>query len=124
MFKSNLPHYLIGYSLSFLLGCILCNFLFIYYEVPMVLSSSIVGLSGSLLFYKNKEIQASIYCGSFAGMTDPGLFSSWSELIFISIIGGGILYFLRKRLIGMGGKLGAIAFSSLLSLIIVREVFK
>ncbi len=123
MFKSNLSHYILGYSLSFLLGCLLCNFLFIYFDISMVLSSSLIGLVGSFVFFKNKEIQAAIYCGSFAGMTDPHLFYSWEELIIISITGGMILFYLRKRLIGLGGKLGAVAFSSLFALLLYREIF-
>ncbi len=89
----------------------------------MVLGSSLVGIVGTFIFYKNKEIQAAIYCGSFAGMTDPVLFYSWIELIIISIIGGMILFFLRRSLIGLGGKLGAVAFSSLLTLMLFREIF-
>ncbi|WP_290733166.1 hypothetical protein [Halobacteriovorax sp. JY17] len=124
MFKSNLLHYILGYSLSFLLGCTLCNFLFIYFDLNMVLSSSLVGLVGSLAFFKNKEAQAAIFCGSFAGMSDPNLFYDWTELLVISFAGGLILFFLRKKLIGLGGKLGAVAFSSLLSLLLFRGVFK
>ena len=89
----------------------------------MVLGSALVGLLGSIVFFRNKEVQASIYCGSFAGMSDPNLFYNWMELLVVSLVGGVILFFLRRRLIGLGGKLGAVAFSSLLSLFIFREIF-
>ncbi|ATH08671.1 hypothetical protein BIY24_12145 [Halobacteriovorax marinus] len=123
MFKSTPLHYIIGYSLSFLVGCLLCNYLYISFDLPMVLSSSLVGLLASLIFYKNKEAQASVYCGSFAGMSDPMFFGHWGEMILVSILGGVILFIFRKRLIGMGGKLGAVAFTSLLSVLLLREIF-
>ena len=84
-------------------------------SINPVMASSLVGLLGCLLaskkFYKDIEIIA--YCGSFAGMSSNVFFSAWWMLVVSALLGSILLIALDKWFIGWGGKLGAIAFFSL-----------
>ena len=81
-----------------------------------VMSSGLVGLIGAILFYTNtpqpkKQLaKAMIFCGSFAGMSQPELICDWHHFVFVSLIGGGLNWFFQDRFYGHGGKLGAKAF--------------
>ena len=86
-----------------------------------VIASCIVGLVGALIgyFFKTEDITYVIFAGSFVGMTAISI----TSLPIICIAGTlcGVLYlFTENHFIGYGGKLGAIAF---VSLIIVSSLF-
>jgi hypothetical protein len=63
-----------------------------------------------------------MYAGAFAGMCSSNIISSPYELVVISLIGAAIYTSLKNHFIGVGGKLGAIAFVSVASVILCTMV--
>lgn len=111
--------------LSFFLGLYGCFMLHQLLTVPVVVSAASMGLIGSFLptttQYQNHP-QAAIYAGAFAGMCSSDIITSMYELIFISLIGAAIYTSLKNHFIGVGGKLGAIAFVSVASVVLCTMV--
>lgn len=89
-------------------------------HVGVVIGASVVGLVGS--FVPNKSWQAAIYSGTFAGMSSTFVVGGIGELLLTSITGGLLLILLERKFIGVGGKLGATAFVSVLSLIAIKAL--
>ncbi len=93
-----------------------------------VIASSIVGLLGyftpKLLRVKIFEnIPASIYCGSFVGMSSVLVLSSWVMVLLAGFLCGVLFIFMRGVYKGVGGKLGAMACLSVsLTLLIINSV--
>ena len=111
--------------LSFFFGLYGCFALHQLLTVPVVVSAASMGLIGSFLptttQYQNHP-QAAIYAGAFAGMCSSDVITSMYELIFISLIGAAIYTSLKNHFIGVGGKLGAIAFVSVASVVLCTMV--
>jgi len=84
-----------------------------YIHINPILSAGITGLMGSLMD-RNRNYSIPIYCGAFVGMTNPNHhFPFWLMTINGSI--AGILFCFGKSFYGgIGGKLGTIAFGSVL----------
>jgi hypothetical protein len=76
-----------------------------------VLASAAVGLLGSLLLPK---LGAEIFTGSFVGMCSRGVAPQFIWLLLAGMIAGLIFYASRHVLVGFGGKLGTIAFTSVI----------
>ena len=68
-------------------------------------------LSGRLSLLDQRVLPASLYCGAFAGMTSSHVLpSTW--WVAVAGIMAGIIYSLAKHFwVGIGGKLGTIAFA-------------
>lgn len=100
------------------LGGISAYFLNVEFNTGAVIASALVGTIGSFipLFKKIyahqllEELPKAIYCGSFIGMTAPIIAQGYSFILGASIL-GGMLYVLSKNtFLGVGGKLGTVAF--------------
>lgn len=68
-------------------------------------------LSSRIGLLDQRVLPASLYCGAFAGMTSPHVLpgTSW---VFLAATIAGILYSLARHFwVGIGGKLGTIAFA-------------
>lgn len=79
-------------------------------------------LSGRIGLLDQRVLPASLYCGAFAGMTSshvlPG--SSW---VLLAGIAAGIIYSLTKHFwVGIGGKLGTIAFAGTVLTVMVAHL--
>ena len=90
------------------IGVLLTYELVIFLQLSSVLVSSFLGVLGFLFF---KKYSAAFYCGTFAGMMSPLLFSRW-EIIVLAIFCSLLYIVIKTALIGFGGKLGTIAFIS------------
>jgi hypothetical protein len=90
-------------------GAMLTFWMSQYLGIGPVLSSAIVGLLGSLLLPK---LGTEIYTGSFVGMCAKAIAPQDSLILLAGINAGLIFYFSRSTLVGFGGKLGTIAFAS------------
>ena len=97
-------------------GAVFCYFLSIYANLGSVLAAGITGTLASFLPLINKKsdylqkLPATIYCGSFVGMSSIAIAPSISFVILAGIL-ASILFILSKNLfVGIGGKLGTIAF--------------
>ncbi|WP_420935402.1 hypothetical protein ACOJR9_05860 [Alteromonas sp. A081] len=111
--------------LSFFLGLYGCFVLHELLEVPSVVSAASIGLIGSFLPTTTQfqhHPQAAMYAGAFAGMCSSHVISSTYELVFISLVGATLYTTLKNHFIGIGGKLGTIAFVSVASVVIVKLV--
>lgn len=111
--------------LSFFLGLYGCFMLHQLLEVPIVVSAASIGLIGSFLPKTTQfqhHPQAAMYAGAFAGMCSSDVINSPYELVVISLIGAAIYTSLKNHFIGVGGKLGAIAFVSVASVVLCTMV--
>lgn len=84
-----------------------------YSPYSMILTSCFFVLILSFTPIENKNL-ATIYSGTFAGMSSKMILSTSLILFLASILGGFLCTVLDKKLIGIGGKLGTIAFLSVL----------
>ena len=97
---------------SILCGALVAYTLKVNVGLGAVLSASLVALISSLVF---PTYGTAIYCGAFVGMTSSQLLVNHAELAFAASI-AGILFLLADRAYnGFGGKLGTIAFGSVLA---------
>ncbi len=103
--KVNLKHYDFLFAFT---GVLLTYELVNFFQLSSVLVSSGLGLLGFLFF---KKYSVAFYCGTFAGMMSPLLFSRW-EIIVLAIFCSLLYIVIKTALIGFGGRLGTIAFIS------------
>lgn len=96
-----------------LLGTLCTYSLQKYLHINPILSAGIVGFLATFFDYK-KNISIPIYCGAFVGMTNPNhQFPFWLMTVNGTI--AGVLFCFGKSFYGgIGGKLGTIAFGSVL----------
>ena len=109
--------------ITFFIGLAGCFLLHHECALPVVVSAALVGFLSSLLPYTVKfqgHPQASIYCGAFAGMCSQSIIQSTLELVVVSVIGALIYTLLRNMFSGIGGKLGAIAFTAVGSVVLAK----
>ncbi len=99
--------------LAFFSGCLMC-FSLQKAGITPALASALTGFSGSFLhfpkMYEKKGLHAAIYSGSFAGMCSAELVQHPLHLFFLSLIGTAVYLFMKTRVLGFGGKLGAVSF--------------
>ncbi len=100
------------------IGAVICYLLNIHTDFGSVLSAGIVGTLASFIPLLNKKsiylskLPSAIYCGVFVGMSSVEVSPSIKFVVIAGII-AGIVYLLSKNLfVGLGGKLGTIAFVS------------
>ncbi|ADR18291.1 hypothetical protein [Calditerrivibrio nitroreducens] len=89
------------------------------------LASGLVGFTAFLMGRLYKQLlfaQFPIFCGSFVGMTSPVFFTGFTELLLASLIAAILYIYVKNHFIGFGGKLGSIAFTSVLIIILLKMV--
>lgn len=101
-------------------GAVICYALIIYSGFDSVLSAGIIGTASSFLPELNKQsaylkkIPPAIYCGVFVGMSSAAIAPSVGFILAAGIL-AGVIYILSKNIfLGMGGKLGTMAFGGVL----------
>ncbi len=110
---------------TFFAGVSGCFMLHQEFSLPVVVSAALVGLLGSFIPYTeqfHRHPQASMYCGAFAGMCSQNIIESPIELLTVSVIGALIYTLLRNMFVGIGGKLGAIAFTAVGSVLLAKGI--
>ncbi len=100
---------------ALLCGSWLTYFLATSASVNSVLAASVVGVLGAyvpeLLRIKHaKDYAAPIYCGTFVGMSSSLVFPNAYWLIFASAVSALLCVISKNVYLGVGGKLGAMAF--------------
>jgi hypothetical protein len=88
-----------------------------------IVASCLVGLAGTLIgtLLKTEDLALVIFAGSFVGMTAVSITSF--PLILLAGLICGILYLIAEPIFdGYGGKLGAMAFVSVVVVMVVKEV--
>ncbi len=109
-------------------GGLMCYQLHTSTDLSNVVSSALVGLGASFLpNIKSsseylKKLPAAIYCGTFIGMTSMAVQASILVILAAGLV-SGLLYILSKNIfVGVGGKLGTIAFVGVVVLVIIDRV--
>jgi hypothetical protein len=98
-------------------GAVVCYLLTIHGELSGVLSAGIVGTLASFIPSINpksnylQQIPAPIYCGSFIGMSSITIAPSIYFVITAGLVSGLIFMLSKSLFIGVGGKLGTVAFA-------------
>lgn len=111
--------------IAFFCGFYGCFLLHQELHISIVISACVVGLAGTLVPYSRAfhyHPQAAIYTGAFAGMCSSDVIQNVYELIAVSVVGALIYTLLRNKFVGVGGKLGAIAFTAVASVVLVKGV--
>jgi uncharacterized protein (DUF983 family) len=110
------------------LGAVMCYLLNLHYGFGSVISAGITGTLASFLPSINKEsyylkkLPVAIYCGVFVGMSSVEIIPS---IFMVSAAGilAGLFFMLSKNLfVGMGGKLGSIAFAGVVIITLINEL--
>ncbi|EDM43012.1 hypothetical protein SCB49_12344 [unidentified eubacterium SCB49] len=97
-------------------GAVVCYLLNVHYGLGSVIAAGIVGTIASFFPLINKksdylkQIPTSIYCGAFVGMSSTEISTSVSFALIAGIIAGIFLLLSKNLFIGVGGKLGTMAF--------------
>lgn len=90
------------------------------------MASCLVGLAGTFIPIPKRVdspgVQGALFCGSFAGMCSVEVLSGPLEIFLLSFIGAFLFLITRKMFVGIGGKLGAVAFVSVALMYLIRGV--
>ena len=109
--------------ICFAYGTIGCFYLHQLAPLSVVLASVVTILSFCLWMYffsiNTNVLEGPTYSGTFVGMSASGILNNFLALFVASVLGGVIIYLLKNKFLGHGGKLGAIAF---IAVLIVRAV--
>lgn len=99
-------------------GALLTNYLHLFTSLNSVLAAALVGTIASFLTSLNKKskilqsIPNAMYCGCFVGMSQKHVAIDYSFIVISGTI-ASIFYMFSKNLFhGVGGKLGTLAFGS------------
>ncbi len=108
------------------LSCICCLTLRSELELGAVTAAALTGLLGSFLqlpghIIDRDQLHAVVYTGAFVGMGTPAVLSGPADAVGISLLGAGIFLLFRPLGVGVGGKMGTIAFISSLIFIVFRR---
>ncbi|MCK0159148.1 hypothetical protein [Allomuricauda sp. F6463D] len=99
------------------IGAVLCYLINIQGGLGGILSMGIVGTSASFVPYINKksnylkQLPASIYCGAFVGMSSVETTPSIDFVIAAGLLAGLFFMTSKNLFLGIGGKLGTMAFA-------------
>lgn len=98
------------------IGALICYSLNVYGDLGSVLAAGITGTTASFIPAINKKsdylekLPAAIYCGAFVGMSSVEISPSVGFIVTAGVL-TGVFFMLSKNLfLGIGGKLGSIAF--------------
>jgi hypothetical protein len=80
--------------------------------IGAVLASSLIGFLGALIF---KNQATAIFCGSFAGMSDRARLPNEGAACIAGLLCGLVFIHSTPYLGGAGGKLGTIAFGTVIA---------
>lgn len=113
------------------LGSLITYYINYQFKTGTVIAAALVGTVSSFIPFILKrrnsefvnEIPKALYCGAFVGMTSSSV-SSGNTFILIASISAGILYAASTNsFLGIGGKLGTIAFGGVAAAFIITFLF-
>lgn len=109
-----------------MIGAILTYSLQNYVNLNPILSAGLIGTLATII---DKRIQLKlsislpIYCGAFVGMTNPNIHFPFWIIGLNGLIAGILFYYSKSFYGGIGGKLGTIAFASVLAGLFIFKWF-
>ncbi len=87
-------------------------------------AAGIIGVIGSLIEKNSKfNFALPLYCGVFVGMTNPSLQLPYFYIGLTGLFAGILYYFSKNFYVGIGGKLGTIAFVTVFTLVFIYKTF-
>ncbi|HDZ07002.1 hypothetical protein [Maribacter sp.] len=101
-------------------GAVICYLLNVYGELGSVLSAGITGTVASFVPQINKEspylekLPAAIYCGVFVGMSSSEIVPTIGFVTAAGLVAGVFLLLSKNLFLGVGGKLGTVAFGGVI----------
>lgn len=111
-----MKHFLL-LAISFFLGICVCLAFHQWAKLPIVVAASLSGFIFSAVRWPSsgkEDVQACGYAGAFVGMCSPSLALDSVDIVIISIVGTLFFTALKQHFTGVGGKLGAIAFTAVI----------
>lgn len=107
--------------LTFLLACAFCFFLQAKLNLTAVVAAALTGFLGTFIPESKRidgtHVHALIYMAAFAAMGARVVTAEPMQILFISLIGSTLYFFISPYFKGLGGRLGMLAFiASLLDL--------
>ncbi len=102
-------------------GAVSCYYLSTQTSLGPVIAAGITGTVGSYLpsIYKKpiylKKIPYAVYCGAFIGMCSPEVAPTFSFILWAGIIAALLLVLSKSLFMGVGGKLGVLAFGGVVT---------
>ncbi|MBC75885.1 MAG: hypothetical protein CME64_07705 [Halobacteriovoraceae bacterium] len=122
--NSQLNKTLATYFVTFYLASFLTFQLAESFAMSSILSACLVTLLVcSAPWIKKAKLEALVYCASFAGMCSPSLDLGPLGFVGISFIGSCLFLLLKNQFIGLGGKLGTMAFLSCALFVLMRQLY-
>lgn len=112
------------------LGALLCFFLSIRFGWSKVIAAGTIGTAASFIPLLNrksaylKHLPIAFYCGAFVGMTSAGVANSWHFVLFAGSFTGLLLIFSKSLFVGIGGKLGTLAFAGVVATSLIYFLVK
>ncbi len=109
------------------IGALFCYLLHVNTSLGSVLSAGVIGTLASFIPHLNKQsiylkqLPTAIYCGVFVGMSSQEITPSIGFILAAGILAGVFLSFSKNIYIGIGGKLGTMAFLGVLIVYIVNQ---
>ncbi len=93
--------------------------------ISAVLSSCMVGILGAIVARLTdlEHIDTAVFTGTFVGMTSLMVLDVWGVGI-AGLISGCVYIVLTDHFVGMGGKLGSMAFVSVAIVLIVLRILR
>ncbi|REH44475.1 hypothetical protein C7448_1117 [Tenacibaculum gallaicum] len=101
-----------------IIGALLTSYLHLFTNLSSVLVATLIGTLASFLPNLNKKskvlqnIPNAMYCGCFVGMSQKHIAIDYSFIIIAGSIAGIFYMFSKNLFLGVGGKLGTVAFGS------------
>ena len=93
-----------------------------------VFAAGIVGTLGTYMYVLNpksivlKNIGTPIYCGAFIGMSTISISSIYYIIALASLFSSILFFYTKSMFVGVGGKLGTIAFIGVLLIMLLSKV--
>jgi hypothetical protein len=101
------------------------HFLKIEFNISVIVFVAGLGFLGSFISIHKKidkhDIHGIIYSGAFAGMANSIVFNSFSMILLSASIATSLYLLCNKLFLGIGGKLGTLAFLSTCLTIIISH---
>ncbi|MFO7882031.1 MAG: hypothetical protein R6U52_05795 [Kosmotogaceae bacterium] len=108
----------LGTIFAVALGTLSTYFISVYFDLGAIIAAALVGIIAAMTI---TDYAVEIYCGAFVGMVSPEVLDDFTHIIIAGFVAGIIFYLSRGSFKGYGGKLGTIAFSSWIIMILISK---
>ena len=104
-------------SLTSLVGAVITFVLATRFQLGPMVASGLVGVVGGRLLPEDRQLQ--LYLGAFVGMSSAVRFPHFAHLVLAGALGGLLWELLEASWSGIGGRLGTLAASAVLIVLLL-----